>query len=244
MDAMQADRVQVFAAQTPPAPALDAGLDWLTFISAMTAHLAWPLLILFLVLLFRKPLVDLLAGLEEWEGFGTKAKFAREALQLRAMSLEVVDGGTFDDPPVVANGKAEMSGSGRIEAKSETVDEGDRVDARGELDPMIERADAFLSHIADDHPELRVRVIFSTVEGMLRQLAASKGLSKFATYATLVNELAAMGAIQPATASLLFGLRRLAHRARHARVTDESAVNFEETATAVIAVLRKALVTG
>ena len=53
-------------------------MDWLTFIAEMVKSLAWPAFLFFTVLVFRKPLVELLPGLRRLRIKEIEIEFNRE----------------------------------------------------------------------------------------------------------------------------------------------------------------------
>jgi hypothetical protein len=62
-------------------------VDVLKFIASMTASLAWPLLVLGAVLIFRKPLTGLIGRATDIELFGAKVRLSKE-IQRAAVSTE------------------------------------------------------------------------------------------------------------------------------------------------------------
>ena len=61
-------------------------MDWLTFMSTLVGHLAWPVLILILALVFRRHVVALIPLLRELEYGKLKVTFARELTRRSRMS--------------------------------------------------------------------------------------------------------------------------------------------------------------
>lgn len=61
-----------------------AGMDVLSFISSLAGSLAWPLIVLTVILMFRSQIIALADKLTGFEGFGVKLNFAQRVAALAA----------------------------------------------------------------------------------------------------------------------------------------------------------------
>ncbi len=63
-------------------------MDWMGFVSNLIGHLAWPIAVIWVVLLFRKQIRERLATMKSFKGpGGVEAVFSEEAAQLAGKSV-------------------------------------------------------------------------------------------------------------------------------------------------------------
>ncbi|MCT9931871.1 hypothetical protein N5079_16810 [Planotetraspora sp. A-T 1434] len=134
-------------------------MDWFNFSEKMLGHLlSWPVLVLIALLLFRKPLGELIKNIKSYEGLGQKITFGEELAQLEqaAENLEV-----------------SSTASERIEAPtSGPRSEGDALGANEPAGEADERAaiDRFVM-LAQQAPSAAVIDAWIKIEVALRRLA-------------------------------------------------------------------------
>jgi hypothetical protein len=91
-------------------------MSGLEFLSALIGYLlSWPVLLLVLVLVFRRPLVDLLGRLKNWEGFGQRAEFGETADRVAETAEAAIEAKQVGASPVE---DIERYGSLALEADS------------------------------------------------------------------------------------------------------------------------------
>ncbi len=219
----------VVQAPTPPA---DSGMDWLSFVSSMTGTLIWPALVAALVWSFRKQITRLLESLEEWEGFGGKAKF-RERSEDVLEETQIVAVAENVSPPAPADPESETQSP-----PASTYDFLKETDEK--LSDQIRRYR--LANFANLRPELQIISEFILVERAVDKLAAANGIDPSMNFTDKVVRLTDHRVITPSTSSIIFNLRSLRNRANHARVDKESADNYHQSVATVVRVLEKALV--
>lgn len=82
-----------------------AGMQTADLVLSYLKVLVWPLIVLVAIVLFRNPIRALLGGLEEFEGFGIKAKINRQVVQAAADSRAALENEPIekiaDDPPIL-----------------------------------------------------------------------------------------------------------------------------------------------
>ncbi|MGJ3701058.1 DUF4145 domain-containing protein [Variovorax sp. AFSI2.2] len=64
-------------------------MDALTFIAELVKALAWPAVVVFIVIFFKERLTALVDKLEEWKGLGMEAKFNRKLETVAAETKEI-----------------------------------------------------------------------------------------------------------------------------------------------------------
>lgn len=79
-------------------------MDVLRFIASLVASLAWPVLVLVALLIFRKPLIGLIARATDIELFGAKVRLGKE-IQRAAVSTEAAVASVQSRPEFDTTGK-------------------------------------------------------------------------------------------------------------------------------------------
>ncbi len=179
------------------------GMSVLEFVAAMTSYLAWPVLILLSLLMFRPNVARLLRNIAAFEGFGVKLDFGREVAALSA----AVDEAT---PPKSGE---EVSVS-LPERASHPVQEAVRVEPA-----TTAKSDSLIGGGLGS-AEDKVLGAWARIETALRRAAKLYGVNSAAKAVEIVDELAANKALSTSTIQLISDARRLRNAVAHGRVND------------------------
>lgn len=167
-------------------------MDWLTFIVEMCRALAWPLVLFFIVLLVRKPLVNLIPNLRSAELLGTKFAFG-ERLKALAESVENAE-------PLEAEEVSKLPERGALTS----VKPSDRT--------LSKRLEAVIKLV----PLTAVTESWLIVEDELRRFAPDKE-NKTRSVVELTRDLANQGVVSRQTANIVEALDDLYKDIRLAR---------------------------
>ncbi|NMD06875.1 MAG: hypothetical protein GYA66_02730, partial [Phyllobacteriaceae bacterium] len=75
-------------------------MDWLTFISNLTAALAWPSAACVIALIFREQIRSLVSNLSKLKFGDVEAEFSKEVESIREEVKSVEDDPDYEDRPV------------------------------------------------------------------------------------------------------------------------------------------------
>ena len=174
----------------------------LPFIADLIKSLAWPVLVLVVMAMFRPEITKLLSKLAKFEGFGLKADFAEAATRLLVASSE---------PSI------EMSQEGFKPASVSDV----RSDVSQDLlvNQTPENAPAMPSEGMRDRED-KVLSSWARVEAEIRRAAKDHGIPESYKAVDLISELRDADAISDRTYELLNEARSLRNKVAHGRAND------------------------
>lgn len=207
------------------------GADLLGFVASVVGHLAWPAMILTLVLVLRKPLTKLLLGIARFEGFGVKADFAKDAAQF---ATEVA---ATAAPPQTAE-------AGQDQAIAAPIEEADKPSpANGQAGqpaaettgPPNRQWHLKLGHDYFDlaSAESIVMSAWREVERAITRAAEANGIRASRVSSRVTKDLLAAGALSAVTAQQISEARRLRNSVMHDDghgITLASAVVYSQSA--------------
>lgn len=176
----------------------------------LVTGVAWPTLVLFLVLFFRSQIKELLDRVVEAEGFGLKGKFERTAATVAKAAAE-----TFAQA-------GHPTGTGQ--ARDATV-------------KVRESLVSTLADLARENPSAAVLAAYAEVEKALRTRMAEAEVAGIDNLggARLVDVALRKGVISRQTAEAIRGVQVLRNMAAHGRnVNSEKALDYLSLADAVL----------
>jgi hypothetical protein len=204
----------------------DDGMGWMEFISSLIGSLAWPAVVLTIVLVFRQPISKLIANIKEAKWGDTSVLMHQKLDEAEQASREVtVPEPTRNQPPRAHAG----------------------------LDP-VQVPPAYANTVPDiaeqeyvkwlpQSPAMAVIRAWEDIEGMLRELGTRHGvpgtiLARSANH--ISQKLTAMNVLEPTVANWLIEMRQVRNAAAHAKeVTETDALRFLELAKKVRVVLKQ-----
>lgn len=188
----------------------DYGMGWMEFVSSLVGSLAWPAIILTAILIFRRPLTDLINSIEEARYGDTSVKVSRKIDKAEKTSENVIDPAVID------------------EVTQETEPVGNRFDLLMEISPSAAILEQWI-HIEDALREVTSRYSkMATVKHSVRGTAVS-----------MIHFLAAEGVVKPEIGQWLEELRQVRNAAAHAKdVSPADALRFQDLSQKVMRVLR------
>jgi hypothetical protein len=197
-------------------------MDWLQFIASIfgsIVSLAWPAVVVTLLVIFRKQIVNLPERLEELTlPGGAKAKFEKAIVEGRAAAQKV---------------EAE-AGTQQVEAKA-----GD-----AKPPPAVGWAEDPFIQLANDFPEAAVMEGFRQVEATIRQIGMFLGLPSTRT-TLVIQELQKRKLIDESALQLFLSLGEARNASVHARkgnrITPGEALEYREQAHALNELMRRVL---
>ncbi|WP_188063746.1 DUF4145 domain-containing protein [Sphingobium sp. KCTC 72723] len=143
----------------------DQGLDWLQFASSVIGSIAWPGILLAVILIFRKPLTELINSIEEARYGDTSVKVSRKIDQAEKTSENFID-------PATIEGMA---------PEPEPI--GTRFDQLMEISPSAAILDSWI-HVEDALREVTHK--FSTM-GTMPSRNGSTAMIRFLTSANIIK---------------------------------------------------------
>lgn len=207
-------------------------MGWMEFVTTLVSTTAWPVVLVIIVLTFRKPITDILNSLEEARWGETGLKVSRQLDRAEEASEKVLD-----NLPEQAKTLDEIS-----EAVALTGDAIEKAKARY-TDALSEPDDEnrFLA-LLQISPGAAIFDAWRDVEKELRALGDRHDLQtkpKFGSVMNVMNVLMKAGILKPDVAKWLNELRIVRNTAAHAQSTStEAAFRFFELSRQVIPVLK------
>lgn len=184
-------------------------MNWMGFVATVIGHLAWPTALVALMILFRRPVTNLLAQLRSFKGFGTEA--------------------TFGAALAAAESKIEAA---TAEAAAESRDE----EQHEHDDGRESQRDAFMREI-EANPSFGVIAAWERVQQTVAQMSAAVALAEGGTpparnTTQQIRLLVQKGAISEQVADALTELRALRNDVVHAGTnpTPAQALAYAENA--------------
>ena len=212
-------------------------MDWIEFGSKAIEHLAWPVVVGYVVVTQKKPIAELIDRIKKFKigsaeaEIGAKTEAAAEKIEERAAkpveapkldpsALEHVvrDADTFDP----SNAKRVLQGI--VQGVPEPVHRWPRPTthqhAQGRREERLRASGVFIEEWAN-------------LEETIQLLAATKGYQDARTtpIPSLIRRLIGIGVISPSTADSIKDLRRLRNQVAHTQIepTREAAENFADS---------------
>jgi hypothetical protein len=192
-------------------------MDWLTFSSNIVGSLAWPLVVIGLLILLRRHLAGLAGRLEELTlPGGTKAKFAK---QLDIARLELVD---VEQPRFPGGKKIATALDSAIARGAEEPRPPSRQEER-ERESTLE----YLK-LANLHPEAAVLQAYREIEGHILDVRDLVSEEKATSAVGIVELLRSRGLLDERTFELFMRIRNLRSLAVHSkdRITPGEAIEY------------------
>lgn len=216
-------------------------MDYLQFVASMTSSLAWPLVVLCVVCVFRRAIVRMIPLLSEVELPGFSAKFGRE--------LQLVEAGVDE---ALATTIEPGSGTLTITGHAPTVTQGEGVGpaVRGGIDVSEEpdtcSAEATVAEQAPDRMALLVNPTgvvmesWKTLESACRALATAVvpdnvKLSRRLSFNSLFKLLRANGIVSEIEFETIRRMYEMRNMVAHTdqKISGEDAFRFQEAAEAM-----------
>jgi hypothetical protein len=191
-----------------------ATLDWLAFISTLVDSLAWPAVIIAVVLAFKQPLSRLIPNLRELQYKDLRVDFGKRLEQIEAEA-----------------DRAQLPEQAEVAETTQATDAYPRT------------FQDYVARIAETSPRAAIAEAWRFVETALLQVAEEQDLPQPYSAAAIEHFLRRHGRIPPATANLLRELRQLRNGAVHAGdfgLTSEQAREYGGLAVRLISAIHEA----
>ena len=215
-------------------------MDWKTFVAEMTKALAWPSLIVFIVVRYHAPILELLKKLSKAakaKGFGMEFDFEREAEEVAKVAAELREPSTSPTATAVATVEADVGNNGPVDIGNGEVTRLNNAQQR------LRRYATEASHMAPkDFYRARGLIldVWLTIEDVLAQLADLQSASldlKKNNALTLMKSLSTRGILNNKEFELLVALRRLRNEATHEEgfvIPKQGVEYFIESASTIV----------
>lgn len=230
----QVPTTTIYQAVPVTAEATSALSEWLDFIAAIAgflAAIAWPVVLLIIISMFREQIGRKIDAIQWFKG-PVEMGWTQEAQTLEAKA-EVLQAITGDADLKEVDDTVAAAGV-----------ESDAVGTAGASSPVLTQTLSVFENIVQDSPSAAVLFMWKIVESRIRELAALNGIATGfdLSLQPLIRHLELRHFISSTVAELIQDLRKLRNQAVHLPTLSETdARAFERTAWVVIQALDRAI---
>lgn len=201
---------------------IDGGMSWMEFVSAMFGHLAWPLAVVCLAVMFYRPIHAVITKVSEFEGLGFKASFREDVETLAVETSVAVSAAT-------TRSQAELDPPGDADAAPPAP-----------VELAVPAASDAWADMITTQPRLVVLESWFKIETAIRDALRRVNAPSNVSTPRALRILEAEGAISPSTLELVDNARRLRNRAVHSEndIQISEAALFASSAHSIAAAVR------